>query len=89
MKVYSAPASTAGVERNHKVAKRIHSASRNRTSRGKVEEQVAVAHNSVVLDLEIDSYRQKFEEYIVRNPFGANTETSTTATDMEQDGKTD
>ncbi|KAG3008259.1 hypothetical protein PC120_g16343 [Phytophthora cactorum] len=58
MKVYSAPASTAGVERNHKVAKRIHSASRNRTSRGKVEEQVAVAHNSVVLDLEIDSYRQ-------------------------------
>ncbi|KAG6953159.1 hypothetical protein JG687_00012548, partial [Phytophthora cactorum] len=24
--------------------------------------------NSVVLDLEIDCYRQKFEEYIVRNP---------------------
>ncbi|KAG6953320.1 hypothetical protein JG687_00012465, partial [Phytophthora cactorum] len=45
--------------------------------------------NSVVLDLEIDSYRQKFEEYIVRNPYGATAETRTTATDMEQDGKTD
>ncbi|KAG6955659.1 hypothetical protein JG688_00011784, partial [Phytophthora aleatoria] len=47
--------------------------------------------SSVVLDLEIDCYRQKLEEYIhvVRNPFGANAETSTTATDMEQDGNTD
>ncbi|KAE8971370.1 hypothetical protein PR001_g26910 [Phytophthora rubi] len=34
MKVFSAPASTAGVERHHKVAKRIHSAPRNRMTSG-------------------------------------------------------
>ncbi|KAG6952964.1 hypothetical protein JG687_00012682 [Phytophthora cactorum] len=45
--------------------------------------------DSVVLDLEIVCYRKKFEEYIIRNPFGANAETSTTAADMEQDDNTD
>ncbi|KAG4243136.1 hypothetical protein PC116_g9007 [Phytophthora cactorum] len=54
VKVYTAPGSTAGVERQHKVAKRVHTAVRNCTGGGKVQEQVAVAHNSVVAKLQLD-----------------------------------
>jgi hypothetical protein len=61
MKVYSVPSSTAGVERNHKVAKRIHTAARNRMSSGKVEQQVAVAHNGVVSSMTLKDERQSFE----------------------------
>lgn len=46
IKVYTGPASTAGVERQHKVGKRVHTSRRNRTGAGKVEQQVAIAHNA-------------------------------------------
>ncbi|KAE9220734.1 hypothetical protein PF004_g13241 [Phytophthora fragariae] len=57
MKVFSAPASTAGVERHHKVAKRIHSAPRNRMTSGKAEQQIAVAHNAAVADMVLLNHR--------------------------------
>ncbi|KAG6949512.1 hypothetical protein JG688_00014586 [Phytophthora aleatoria] len=65
MKVYAAPGSTAGVGRHHKVAKRAHSAARNRAGAGKVEEQDAVVQNAAVAKLELSPERQPFEVFMV------------------------
>lgn len=60
---YGAPGSTAGVERQHKVAKRVHTAPRNCMGAGKVEEHVAVTHNSAVARLVLSLERQPFEAH--------------------------
>ncbi|KAI9982158.1 hypothetical protein PInf_008049 [Phytophthora infestans] len=65
VKVYTSPASTAGVERQHKVGKRIHSSARNRLGAGLVEEQDAVAHNAAVATMEAPLQRQRFEQHMV------------------------
>lgn len=52
MQVYQAPASTSGTERNHKVGKKVHTSVRSRLSAGKVERQLAIAHNGHFLNRE-------------------------------------
>jgi hypothetical protein len=64
IKVYSGPGSTAGVERQHKVGKRVHSSRRNRSGVGKVERQVAVTHNASVYNMKLPAKRQRFEQLI-------------------------
>ncbi|KAG2786033.1 hypothetical protein PC129_g10805 [Phytophthora cactorum] len=83
VKVYTAPGSTAGVERQHKVAKRVHTAVRNRTGGGKVHEQVAVAHNSVVAKLQLDDKRQQFEKWIVSEYIGTVASEATAAAECD------
>ncbi|KAE9087419.1 hypothetical protein PF007_g20384 [Phytophthora fragariae] len=83
MKVFSAPASTAGVERHHKVAKRIQSAPRNRMTFGKAEQQIAVAHNAAVADMVLLNHRQGFEVYMRENPFGS-SEAALCASDSQE-----
>ncbi|GMF31545.1 unnamed protein product [Phytophthora fragariaefolia] len=65
VKVYTAPGSTAGVERHHKVARRVHSAARNRIGAGKEEKQVSVVHNAAVAKLKLRTERQRFETHMV------------------------
>lgn len=55
--LYRAPASTSGVERNHKVNKRVMSTLRCRLSDKKVEKQVSVCHNSSQLTRSINNKR--------------------------------
>lgn len=55
MQVYMAPASTAGVERNHKTGKRVLCARRSRCGTGKVERQLAIAHNGHFINRERES----------------------------------
>jgi hypothetical protein len=66
VKVYIAPGSASGVERQHKVGKRVHTARRNRTGSGKVERQVAIAHNASTAKRVLDCTRQKYEFIIQR-----------------------
>jgi hypothetical protein len=61
IKVYTAPASFAGVERHHKDGKRVHTFLRNRTGAGKVERQVAVLHNSATARRALHTQRHRFE----------------------------
>lgn len=83
MKVYSVPASTAGVERQHKVAKRIHTAARNRMSTGNVEQQVAIAHNGAVDEMNLQEERQAFEVFMQKNPL-QDPDTVTSAEDLSR-----
>ncbi|KAI0557485.1 Ribonuclease H-like protein [Gracilaria domingensis] len=46
--VYRSPASTAGIERNHKITKRVLSERRCRLGELTMEKQVAVAHNASI-----------------------------------------
>lgn len=55
--VYRAPASTAGVERNHKVMKRVLTKTRCRTGDNKVERQVFIAHNSAQIKRSVNNRR--------------------------------
>jgi hypothetical protein len=59
VKIFCGPASAAGVERNHKVSANVHTALRNRMGSGKVERQVAVAHNAQVISRGAPQIRQK------------------------------
>ncbi|KAL3662531.1 hypothetical protein V7S43_012386 [Phytophthora oleae] len=77
MEVYSVPASTAGVKRNHKVAKCIRSAARNRMSSGKVGQQVAVAHNGHIAEMTLREERQCFEVFMQQEPLTAAGEEET------------
>jgi len=74
IKVYTGPASTAGVERQHKVGKRVHTARRNRTGGGKVERQVAVAHNTATARRTLTLSRHAFER-ILADACGSTVET--------------
>lgn len=67
--VFRAPASTAGVERNHKVNKRVLNPTRCRLSEDRVEKQVSVAHNLAHLEREQARKRSKFEIFIARERF--------------------
>jgi len=66
LKIYTGPASTAGVERQHKVGKRVHTARRNRAGGGKVEQQVAVAHNSATARRKLTHTRHAFEHILAQ-----------------------
>lgn len=57
MQVYMAPASTAGVERNHKTGKNILCARRASCGPGKIERQLAIAHNGHFLNREREARR--------------------------------
>ena len=46
VKIYRAPSSTGGIERNHKVGKRVLTQCRTRMNELNYQRQVAVAHNS-------------------------------------------
>lgn len=72
--VYRAPASTAGVERNHKVNKRVLNNLRCRLSDDRVEKQVSVAHNKSQLDRERTHKRLPFDLFIARDRATAGTE---------------
>jgi hypothetical protein len=61
IKIYTGPASSAGVERHHKVGKRVHTQRRNRTGGGKVERQVAIAHNTATITRQLSMKRHQFE----------------------------
>lgn len=62
--LYRSPASTAGVERNHKVAKRgIHTVARNRLGARKMECQLAVKHNSQLLERDGDAPAKRIGGY--------------------------
>ena len=66
--VYRSPASTAGVERNHKMNKRVHSKIRCRIAETKVEKQVSVAHNSSQFLRNLQNKRtSRFERHIARH----------------------
>lgn len=69
MKVYNTPGSTVRVERNQKVAKRIHTALRNRCGIRKFERQIAVALNTVNQNTISNTVwkRHKFDIFIARN----------------------
>jgi dynactin complex subunit len=69
LKVYCAPASTAGVERNHKVMHRVKCKARSRLGDTKVERQVAARLNSCVGDIDTATCRQQFELQRISNPF--------------------
>lgn len=62
--VYRAPASGAGIERNHKQNKRVHTALRSRLGGGKVEKQVAISHNASQRQREVDHKRSRFEHHL-------------------------
>lgn len=64
IKVFTAPGSTSGVERQHKIGKRVHNATRSRSGNGKVERQVAVGHNCAIAKRSLSSKRQGFEKVI-------------------------
>ena len=63
-RVYCGPYSSAGVERQHKTYKRVHTLVRNRTEGGKVNRQVAVAYNSSNSRWILPPNRQPFEHVI-------------------------
>ena len=67
IQVYKAPASTAGVERQHKVGKRVHTSSRNRSGDGKVERQTAIVHNDSCLARQLGTDRQPFELFMAES----------------------
>lgn len=70
--VLRAPASTAGVERNHKVNKRVLSSLRCRLGDSKVEKQVTVAHNDCQLTRSLPNKRNVgFEAVISRSAFSS------------------
>jgi hypothetical protein len=62
--VYLGPGSSAGVERQHKTGKRVHSAIRNCTGSGKVERLVAIAYNTASSRRVLPDTRQPFEKVI-------------------------
>lgn len=65
MEVYQkAPASSAGVERHHKVGKRVHSSGRAGLGGGRVESQVGIAHNDRQLAQDAEDKRHPFEQFI-------------------------
>ena len=82
--VFRAPASTSGVERNHKVNKRVMSSLRCRLGEGRVEKQVSVTHNSGQLKRDTDSKRTHFEEIIARRYVSAQEGEGANADHAEQ-----
>lgn len=79
--VYKAPASSAGIERNHKVNKRVHNSRRGRLGDGKVERQVAVAHNTSQLARKLPTKRGSGFEGIIVQAFQATTVSLSVITD--------
>ncbi|KAI0563546.1 hypothetical protein FGB62_37g06 [Gracilaria domingensis] len=68
VKVYKSPASSAGVERNHKIAKRIFTSRRGRTGELKIENQVAVSHNFCMLKKNFRQLREEgFQKHIANS----------------------
>ncbi|KAG6941803.1 hypothetical protein JG688_00018473, partial [Phytophthora aleatoria] len=65
LQLYASPSSSAGVERHHKVAKRIHSPTRNIRSKSKL-----VAHNAAVVTQNLPEGRQRFEKRMVAIAIG-------------------
>lgn len=59
--VYRPPLSSSGIERNHKVDKRVQTARRGSLVEGKVEKQVAVAHKKCQLGRQVDKKGGEFE----------------------------
>jgi len=66
VKVFCGPGLAAGVERNHKVSANVHTALRNRIGAGKVERQVAVAHNASVANRGTPSVRHEFAKVMAK-----------------------
>ncbi|KDO19279.1 hypothetical protein SPRG_15549 [Saprolegnia parasitica CBS 223.65] len=66
VKIFCGPALTAGVERNHKVGANVHTALRNRLGNGKVERQVAVAHNANVAKRGGPELRHPFAHFMAK-----------------------
>lgn len=64
IKVYSAPSSFPGVERQHNVEKRVHYFRHNCTGGSKIEKQIAVVHYSQLASIKLDEKRQSFKHYI-------------------------
>lgn len=58
------PTLGVGIERNHKVNKGVHSALRSRTDGGKVEKQIAIAHNSRQDGRGMDQKRSGYEQFL-------------------------
>lgn len=64
VEIFQAPASAAGIERNHKMNKQVHTALRSRLGNGKVEKQVAIAHNEQQHKRPLKQKRAKCEYYL-------------------------
>ena len=62
--VFKAPASSAGIERQHKVGKQVHSSRRSRLSPGSVEMQVAVTYNIAASNRVVSHTRHRFEHHL-------------------------
>lgn len=91
MQFYMAPASTAGLERNHKTGKSVLCARRSRCGAGKVERQLAIAHNGHFLNRERQSNSAMqlrvggFESVIAAIASGAAEETSAPRPNSDDD----
>lgn len=64
MDIYNRPESTPGIERSRKVSKREHKSIRWCLQEGKVERQVAIAHDDQTYTREISIKPQSFEKLI-------------------------
>ena len=62
--MFKAPASSAGIERQHKVGKQVHSSRRSRLSPGSVEMQVAVTYNIAASNRVVAHTRHRFEHHL-------------------------
>lgn len=62
--MYRCAASTAGIERHHKVGKRVLNSGRERMGAGKVEKQVAISHNDMKLDQDVSTKWHELEKTI-------------------------
>lgn len=57
IEIYRAPSSNGGVERNHKVGKRVMSQLRCRMNETNVQKQVSIAHNNTQINRKVQSQR--------------------------------
>lgn len=65
--VFRAPSSSAGVERNHKISKKVHRRERCRLGDGKVERQTFIAHNVNTMKRKGQARRSRFEVELSKN----------------------
>jgi hypothetical protein len=89
LKVYCAPSSTAAVERNHKVTKRINCKGRCAMGDAKAEMQIAVAFNSSVGEVETVTRRQDYERRCISSLDNASQADDTKLTGTSDSQSTD
>ena len=62
--LFKSPASSSGIERQHKVGKHVHSSKRYRLGIDKIEKQVAVTYNTSSMNRVMHNKRHKFEHHL-------------------------